>query len=133
VSAPSGRRRGVDIPADDEEDMSTTEDFLNISDALKLVRDPLTDTQAPKNVEQTVWERIARSDFGSFSSSCNTHIFSERYPSSLSHHVHKAKAYLPVDVAKALSVDPALVQKAAEAFYTRDALQLRVRIGSYTV
>jgi hypothetical protein len=46
--------------------MSMTEDFLNVSDALNLVRDPLVDTQAPKNVEQTVWERIARSDFDPF-------------------------------------------------------------------
>ncbi|KAI0001888.1 SGT1 protein-domain-containing protein [Russula vinacea] len=36
-----------------------------------------------------------------------------------------AKAYLPIDIAKALSVDPALVQKATEIFYTRDAVQLR--------
>jgi hypothetical protein len=56
-----------------------------------------------------------------------THASVERYPSSLSHHVHKAKVYLPVDIAKALSVNPALVQKATEIFYTRDAIQLRVR------
>lgn len=133
MSAPSSRRRGVAIPADDDEDMYTTEDSLNVSDALKLVRDPLADTQAPQNVEQTVWERIAKSDFDLFLSRRDTHIFSERYPSCLSHHVHKAKAYLPVDVAKALSTNPALVQRAAEAFYTRDALQLRVRTVSYTV
>ena len=46
--------------------MSMTEDFLNVSDALKLVRDPLADTQSPQKVEQTVWERIARSDLDSF-------------------------------------------------------------------
>jgi len=66
VSAPSSRRRGVDIPADDDEDMNMAEDSLNLSDALRLVRDPLADTQAPQNVEQTVWERIARSDFDLF-------------------------------------------------------------------
>ena len=60
-----------------------------------------------------------------------THVFVGRYPSSLSHHVHKAKAYLPVDIAKALSVNPALVQKATEIFYTRDAIQLRVRNSPY--
>ena len=48
------------MPADDDEDVTMNHDFLNISDALKLVRDPLTDTQAPARVEQTVWERIAR-------------------------------------------------------------------------
>ena len=40
--------------------------------------------------------------------------------------MHITKAYLPVDVAKALAVNPLLVQKAVETFYTRDALQLRV-------
>jgi len=66
VSAPSSRRRVVDVPADDDEDMSMTEEFLNVSDALNLVRDPLADTQAPEGVEQTVWERIARSDLDPF-------------------------------------------------------------------
>ena len=66
MSAPSSGRRGVDVPADDDEDMSVTEEFLNVSDALNLVRDPLADTQAPEDVEQTVWERIARSDFDPF-------------------------------------------------------------------
>jgi SGT1 protein len=56
-----------------------------------------------------------------------------RYPNNLSHHVHNAKAYLPVDIAKALSINPTLVQKAAETFYTRDGTQLRVRIGSHVV
>jgi len=46
--------------------MNMAEDSLNLSDALRLVRDPLADTQAPQNVEQTVWERIARSDFDLF-------------------------------------------------------------------
>lgn len=36
--------------------------FLDVSDALKLVRDPSTDTQAPTGVEQVVWQRIARSN-----------------------------------------------------------------------
>lgn len=49
------------------------------------------------------------------------------YPTSLKSHVHITKAHLPIDIAKALSVYPSLVQKAAEAFYTRDAIQLRVR------
>jgi hypothetical protein len=37
------------------------------------------------------------------------------------------KAWLPHAVAKALSVNPALTQKPVETFYTRDAIQLRVR------
>jgi len=44
-----------------------TDDFLSVSDALNLVRDPSTDTQAPERVEHTVWERVARSDLNLFS------------------------------------------------------------------
>ena len=36
------------------------------------------------------------------------------------------KAWIPVDIAKALAANPSLVQKAVETFYTRDAIQLRV-------
>lgn len=42
-------------------------------------------------------------------------------------HVHTTLAYIPQGVARALSVDPSLVQKPVETFYTRDALMLRVR------
>ena len=49
------------------------------------------------------------------------------YPEASRQHMHVARAYLPVDVAKALVVNPLLVQKAVETFYTRDGLQLRVR------
>ncbi len=62
MSPPSSKKHRVGIPADDDEDITMDDDFLNISDALKLVRDPLTDTQAPVRVEQAVWQRIARSD-----------------------------------------------------------------------
>lgn len=41
-------------------------------------------------------------------------------------HLHQAKIYLPVDIAKALNKKPELVQKAVEAFYVRDPAQLRV-------
>ncbi|KAH9007998.1 SGT1-domain-containing protein [Lactarius pseudohatsudake] len=107
VSPPSSKRRSVNFSSDDNDDLATTDEFLDISDAVKLVRDTSTSTRAPPQVEQTVWQRIAR------------------YPDNLQRHVHKAKTYLPVDVAKALSVNSALVQKAVEVFYTRDAVQLR--------
>ena len=94
------------------------------------MQDPSIDTQAPARVEQAVWQRVARSNQPAFVSRYHLR-FVGRYPSSLSHHVHKAKVYLPVDVAKALSVNPALVQKATESFYTRDAIQLRVRNSPY--
>ena len=42
------------------------DDFLSVSDALNLVRDLSTDTQAPERVEHTVWERVARSDLNLF-------------------------------------------------------------------
>lgn len=130
MSPPFSRRHRVDIPADDDEDIAVKHDFLGAADALKLVRDPSTDTLAPARVEQMVWQRIARSNQPVLSRG-NTHVSVERYPSNLVNHVHKAKVYLPVDIAKALSVDSTLVQKAAEIFYTRDAIQLRVRIGPY--
>lgn len=49
-----------------------------------------------------------------------------RYPALARQHLHLTKVYVPKDIALALSNRPALVQKAAEAFYTRDAIQLRV-------
>jgi hypothetical protein len=49
-----------------------------------------------------------------------------RYPAALGQHMHRAKAYLPIDIARALLANPSLVQRAVEAFYTRDAIQLRV-------
>ncbi|TRM60141.1 SGT1 protein-domain-containing protein [Schizophyllum amplum] len=58
-------------------------------------------------VEGIVWNRISG------------------YPAAFRQHVHTTKAYLPADVARALSVRPELVQRAVEAFYTRDAIQLR--------
>lgn len=53
-------------------------------------------------------------------------VYRTRYPTALKQHIHVTKADLPLDVARALSSDPSLVQKAVETFYTRDALQLRV-------
>jgi hypothetical protein len=35
-------------------------------------------------------------------------------------------AYLPINIAKALRVDPSLIQRAVEGFYMRDPAQLRV-------
>lgn len=61
------------------------------------------------------------------SSNCLYSHFAFRYPSAARQHVHVTKAYLPLDIAKALSKERSLVQKAIETFYTRDAVQLRVR------
>lgn len=83
------------------------EDTIAVDDAVRLVRDASIHTLAPKGVEDAIWKRISG------------------YPGAAARHVHTTKAYLPVDVARALSVDPSLVQKAVETFYTRDAIQLR--------
>ncbi|PCH33386.1 SGT1-domain-containing protein [Wolfiporia cocos MD-104 SS10] len=114
VSSPSSKPRRRRYPgareSDDEGDIAgdvQDEDYISVQDALRIVRDPLVDTLAPSQVEETVWQRISR------------------YPAAARQHVHVTKAYLPVDVAKALAVDPSLVQKPVETFYTRDALQLR--------
>ncbi|KAJ3006221.1 hypothetical protein NUW54_g4020 [Trametes sanguinea] len=112
VSAPSARirrRRYLPHQSEEEEEQleKDEEEYILATDAVKLVRDPLVETVAPETVEQTVWKRISG------------------YPAASRQHVHVTKAYLPSDVAKALAVDPTLVQKAVEAFYTRDALQLR--------
>ncbi|CAL1696402.1 unnamed protein product [Somion occarium] len=83
------------------------EDYINVQDAPKVVRDISVETRAPQAVEDAVWKRI------------------HGYPDASRQHLHHTKAYLPVDVAKALAKSPALIQKAVEAFYTRDAIQLR--------
>ncbi|OCH96667.1 SGT1-domain-containing protein [Obba rivulosa] len=114
VSASSSKPHRKKYPgakdSDDEggiDNANDEEDYITAQDAVKLVRDPLINTLAPPEVQEAVWKRI-----------CG-------YPAASRQHIHKTKAYLPVDTAKALSVDPSLVQKAVETFYTRDALQLR--------
>ncbi|TFY56123.1 hypothetical protein EVJ58_g7833 [Rhodofomes roseus] len=113
VSAPSSKPRHRRYPQtkdnDDEGDptQDDIDDYISVLDASRVVRDPLIDTLAPSAVEQLVWKRI------------------HGYPAAALQHVHVAKAYLPVDIAQALAVDPSLIQKPIETFYTRDALQLR--------
>ncbi|THH02483.1 hypothetical protein EW026_g363 [Hermanssonia centrifuga] len=111
ISAPSSKERRRGYPRahadEDEIEQPDEEDFITASDAIKLLRDSLADTRASQDVENAVWHRIMG------------------YPGAARAHVHYTKTYLPVDVAKALAVNPGLVQKAIETFYTRDALQLR--------
>ncbi|EGO02725.1 hypothetical protein SERLA73DRAFT_70211 [Serpula lacrymans var. lacrymans S7.3] len=112
TSPPHGKRYRRQLPGanhDDDEDgnLDEQEDYLAVQDALTLVRDTTADTQAPQSVENIVWQRISG------------------YPTSARNHVHITKAYLPVDIARALSVNPSLVQQPVETFYTRDAIQLR--------
>ncbi|KZW02112.1 SGT1-domain-containing protein [Exidia glandulosa HHB12029] len=93
--------------SDDEGEEEETRDYLSVSDALRLVRSAEVHTIADPPVQQDAFRRTAN------------------YPGLARQHVHAARMHLPVDVARALSANPSLVQKAAEAFYTRDALQLR--------
>ncbi|KAK1232082.1 hypothetical protein PQX77_004800 [Marasmius sp. AFHP31] len=107
VSAPSKVHRKRRVVQDSDDEDKDSEDDLVVEDALKLLRDPIIDTSAPSAVRNIVWQRISQ------------------YPSAARQHVHFTKAYLPQDIVKALHVDPSLIQKAVEAFYTRDAIQLR--------
>jgi hypothetical protein len=61
-----------------------------------------------QEIEQDVWARISG------------------YPGTLKTHHQRSRAYLPVNIAKALKTDPSLGQRAVEGFYTRDAAQLRM-------
>ncbi|KAI1797621.1 SGT1 protein-domain-containing protein [Ganoderma leucocontextum] len=114
ISSPSSktrRRKYVSRQDNDDEDNiaedQDNDEFITAVDAVKLVREPLADTLAPQNVQDVVWKRISG------------------YPAASRQHTHVTNAHLPVDVAKALAVNPSLIQKAVETFYTRDALQLR--------
>lgn len=113
LSVPSKPKRRRVFPgskdSDDEGGIigDDLEEYLAIDDALKLVRDGTVETRAPRTVENTVWQRTSG------------------YPAAAKSHMHTTKAYLPLDIARALSVNPSLVQKPVETFYTRDAIQLR--------
>ncbi|KAF4623707.1 hypothetical protein D9613_001668 [Agrocybe pediades] len=112
ISPPSRKRQRRKLPGandSDNEDLEVGDDdtFIAVEDAVKIVRDPSVNTLAPAAVERIVWERISE------------------YPEVAKTHTHVTKAYLPTDIAKALIVNPSLVQRAVETFYTRDAVQLR--------
>jgi len=113
VSAPIKKRQRPRLAAamDEDDESPTGDSYIAVEDALSLVRDATIDTLAPKEVEDATWKRISS------------------YPDAARLHVHSTKAYLPIDIARALSVDPSLVQKPVETFYTRDAMQLRVSVA----
>jgi hypothetical protein len=108
------------------------QEWLGVEDALSLVRDDSQDTVAPDNVEKIVWQRISGYVYCNCSSTTLIpYLPVLRYPLALRTHVHITKAHLPTDIARALSVDPSLIQKPVETFYTRDALQLRASDTSF--
>lgn len=114
VSSPSKPRKHPRVPGrgehEDEDHFAADEEdvYIAIEDALPLVQDASIDTLAPKAVEDIVWQRISG------------------YPDAARNHVHTTMAYLPIDIVRALTVDQSLIQKPIEAFYTRDAIQIRV-------
>ncbi|KAG5654046.1 hypothetical protein H0H81_008062 [Sphagnurus paluster] len=113
ISPPSRKHHRRQIPgANEDEDRNfnngdNDDEFISAQDAIALLRDPSIPTVAPLAVEETVWRRISR------------------YPAATCYHVHKTKAFVPKDIAVSLVKNPSLVQRAVEAFYTRDAIQLR--------
>ena len=129
MSPPSRKvhyRKLPGLPESDDEGLNDKNDdeWISPDDALKLVRDPDQDTFAPLAVEKLVWQRISR--YGDFLLGARTFSDVHSYPTALGNHVHVTKAWIPVDIAKALAANPFLVQRAVETFYTRDAIQLRV-------
>ncbi|GAA5860390.1 hypothetical protein JCM3774_000403 [Rhodotorula dairenensis] len=90
-------------PSFDPED----EGFLDRAAALELVRNPELDTLAPQAVQDAVWARI------------------DSYPSKIREHHHRTLAYLPTDIALALSDSPSLIAEAVGAFYEREPGMLK--------
>ncbi|GAA5900978.1 hypothetical protein JCM5296_004944 [Sporobolomyces johnsonii] len=78
------------------------EGFIDRTTAIALVRDDKVDTLAPKEVEAAVWARI------------------DGYPGKIKEHHHRTLAYLPTDIALALSDSPGLIAEAVGAFYERE-------------
>ncbi len=65
MSPPSSKGRRVGF-SDDNADLIATDGFLNVSDAVKLLRDASASTRASSQVEQTIWQRIAKQVLGSY-------------------------------------------------------------------
>ncbi|KAJ7129973.1 SGT1 protein-domain-containing protein [Mycena crocata] len=110
VSPPSRKRQRRKLPGktdSDDEGEDDQEDFIAVEDSLKILRDGSIDTVASLETQNAVWGRV------------------NGYPAAAKKHFHTTKAYVPLDIARALASDPSLIQKPVETFYTRDAIQLR--------
>ncbi|PVG02291.1 hypothetical protein CPB86DRAFT_823118 [Serendipita vermifera] len=92
---------------EDESENFEKAPYITIKDALARIKKSPEETQAPLPVEDVILERI------------------KDFPQAAKTQIHRTKAALPVDVARALANNPHLIQKAVECFYTRDAIQLR--------
>ncbi|KAJ7071503.1 SGT1-domain-containing protein [Mycena amicta] len=111
ISPPSRKPQRRRLPgksdSDDEGTNEGDEAFISVENALSVLRDGSIDTLASPDVQNIIQKRI------------------NEYPGAAKNHVHSTKVYIPVDIARALSFDPTLVQKPVETFYTRDTTQLR--------
>ena len=104
-------KSGIPRPIPDEEADERRYDpeaYLNEEDGVNASRSGKYFADA--KMEEAVWERI------------------NVYPEALRTHQHRAKAYIPEKVARALAVEPKLIQRAVEGFYVRDPSQLRVSL-----
>ena len=83
--------------------------YLTAADALRAIADTSVNTQATDSISQAVWARTAH------------------LPHAMKQGWHTTVAQLPLGVAELLAQDETLISKAVQAFYERDALQLKVR------
>ncbi|ORY54998.1 SGT1 protein-domain-containing protein [Leucosporidium creatinivorum] len=81
--------------------------YIDALHAVSLILDSSVETTAPEDLETIVWARIAE------------------YPAKIQEHHHTTLAYLPTEIALALSQDPTLVVEAAKAFYEREPATLK--------
>ncbi|KAJ3041051.1 hypothetical protein HDV00_009951 [Rhizophlyctis rosea] len=101
-----GRLHIIPIPKSPAEITIYPAGQLELDRALQLVRSA-TSTEAPKAVEDAITRRLAE------------------YPAKAYQNSHRAKCYIPRQVAHALFQEPQLVSHAVEAFYTRDPIAMR--------
>ncbi|KAJ9104213.1 hypothetical protein QFC19_004030 [Naganishia cerealis] len=106
------------VPEDDDEDETNggnNDVWLSEDDAVNILRGSFT--QGEEATQSKFWVGTA------LESDILQRI--NGYPDALATHHQHTKAYLPINIAKALKVSPDLVQRAVEGFYMRDPAQLR--------
>ena len=83
---------------------------MNAADALRAIADTSIGTRASDSISQAVWARTAH------------------LPHGIKQGWHTTVAQLPLGIAELLARDETLISRAVQAFYERDALQLKVRL-----
>ncbi|GAA5914204.1 hypothetical protein JCM6882_004750 [Rhodosporidiobolus microsporus] len=109
---PLSHRSSLPFPSSGSDNLNPSfdadeEGFLDRATALEVLRDESVETKASAEVEEAVWARVSG------------------YPAKAEEHHHRTLAYLPTDVALALSDSPELVAEAIKAFYEREPESLR--------